>query len=267
MSQSTQSPAQKSSTSTLVPSMLTNSFRALLDAFGEEIIHVCAHGSVETNNTTAVDELRQYAVTREQQSQHRLKIDYEQLPGNDGPANPLSPDACDDILTEVETVLDTDALTVKPDLVVKSLTIRTECAPLEEVTPAQSSEFDFTFLADPAEPPVRERTKRVNAGRGLYSELGFNVNNLNLRSVVETETKFHQQSDGRYFSWGGPTDIRPRSPTRLAIRINEHVIPEEFGMLKPYRVIDDRVIEVAEDELDEPDTQLTTEESAGGDEV
>jgi hypothetical protein len=265
MSQSAQADTQKSSATVLIPSMLTNSFRNILDAFGAEIIRICAHGSVETTNATAVDELRQYAVTREQQTQHRLLIDYEQLRGSDGPANPLTPDARDKILAEVEAVLDADTLTVKPDLAVTSVTIRTRNEALQEITPAQSPEFDLTFVADPAETPIRERTKRANATRGLYNELGFNITNLNLRSVVETETKYHQQSDGRYFSWGGPDDIRPRSPKRLAIRINEEILPEEYGMLKPYRVTDDRVLEIPEEELDEGDTKHTTAKAAGGD--
>lgn len=265
MSQSTQSNAQTSSSTALIPSILSNSFRAVLDAFGEEIIHLQAHGSVETTNTTAVDELRQYAVTQEQQTQHRLLIDYEQLRGSDGPANPLTSDACDDILAEVERVLDAETLTVEPDLAVTSVTIRTRNEALREITPAQSTEFDLTFIADPAEPQVRERTKRVNASRGLYSELGFNVTNLNLRSVVETETKYHQQSNGRYLSWGGPDDIRPRSPKRLAIRTNEQILPEEYGMLKPYQVIDDRVLEIPEDEIDGATAQHSTDGSTGGD--
>jgi hypothetical protein len=267
MNQSSQAEAVGTSQIVQIPSLLTNSFRTVLDSFGEEIVHLRAHGSVETTNTSAVDELRQYAVTREQQTQHRLLIDYEQLRGSDGPSNPLSPDACNDILTEVETVLDADAISVEPDLAVTAVTIRTTCEPLQEVTPAQSAEFDLTFIADSAEPPVRERTKRVNASRGLYSELGFNVTNLNLRSVVETETKFHQQSDGRYLSWGGPDDIRPRSPKRLAIRINEQILPDEYGMLKPYRLTDDRVLEIPEDELTEVDTHRKSQESAGGDEA
>lgn len=267
MSQSTQPTDHASSTTTLIPSILTNSVRAIFDAFGEEIIHLRAHGSVETTNATVVDELRQYGVTREQQTQHRVLIDYEQLRGSDGPANPLTPDACDEILAEVATVLNVDTLTVEPDLAVTSVTIRTRNDALQDITPAQSPEFDLTFVSDPAESPVRDRTKRVNASRGLYSELGFNVTNLNLRSVVETETKYHQQSDGRYFSWGGPDDIRPRSPKRLAIRINEQILPEEYGMLKPYQVTDDRVLEIPEAELDEFNTHRTTSASTGGDDA
>ncbi len=245
--------------------MLTNSFRAVLDAFGAEIIQIEAHGSVETTNATAVDELQQYAVTREQQTQHRLLIDYEQLRGSDGPANPLTPRACEEILDEIEAVLGVDSLGVDPDLAVNSVTIRTGSEALQEVTKANSAEFDLTFEADPAEPPVREQTKRANASRELYRELGFNVTNLNLRSVVETETKFHQQSDGRYLSWGGPDDIHPRSPKRLAIRINEHILPEEYGMLKPYHVVDDSVLEIPEEELDE--AQRASGDSSGGEET
>jgi len=267
MSRSSSSDGHPSSTTTLIPSILTNSCRAVFDTFGENIVHLRAHGSVETTNTAAVDELRQYAVSHEQQTQHRVRIDYEPLPGDDGLVNPLTVDARDDILTEVEAVLDADTITVKPDLAVTTLTVRTVCEPLQAVTPAQSAEFDLTFVADPAEPPVRDRTKRANADRGLYSELGFNVTNLNLRSLVETETKFHQQSDGRYLSWGGPDDIRPRSPKRLAIRINEHILPDDYGLLKPYTVIDDRVLEVPEDELDQEGLHRTTDGTAGGEDA
>jgi hypothetical protein len=151
----------------------------------------------------------------------------------------------------LDAVLDTDRSSVDPDLTVTSMLIRITEERLQEVTPAQSAEFDLLFVADPAEPPLREPTKRLNARRGLYSDLGFNITNLNLRSVIETEAKYHQQSDGQYLSWGGPDDIRPRTPDRLAIRINDHVLPDTYGMLKPYRVTDDSVLEVAESNLDD----------------
>jgi hypothetical protein len=69
--------------------------------------------------------------------------------------------------------------------------------------------------------------------------------------VIETETKYHQQSDGKYLSWGGPGDLRPQSPERLAIRINDLILPDAHGTLKPYRVIDDQVIELIEAEFDD----------------
>jgi hypothetical protein len=234
-----------------IPSLLTSSLRAVLDAFGANILSLRANGSVETSNATTVEDLREYGLSREQETHHRLTLDYEQIHGDGKPANPLTATACEQLLSEVEAVLNTEHHTVEPDLTVTSLTIRVANSQLQEVTPAQSPEFDLTFVADPAEPPVREPTKRRNAERGLYSDLSFNLTNLNLRSVVETETKFHKQSDGRYLSWGGPEDIRPRAPDRLAIRINNHVLPDEYGILKPYKVTDDSVLELMENDVDD----------------
>ncbi|MFB6189526.1 MAG: hypothetical protein ABEI57_06550, partial [Halapricum sp.] len=49
----------------------------------------------------------------------------------------------------------------------------------------------------------------------------------------------------------GPGDLRPQSPERLAIRINDHILPDTYGTLKPYRVTDDQVIELIETEFDD----------------
>lgn len=234
----------------LIPSVLTNSFRAVLDAFGDNLIHLSASGSVETTNGTTV--IREFGVHRSQSTNQEVSIDYEQLPGEDGPVNPLDKKAREDILDELDAILDTEETTVEPDLAVSSFTIRTVAPELRDVTPAQSQEFDLTFVADAAEAPVQEPTRRLNLGRGLYDQLGFQIRNLNLRSVVETEAKYHEQSSGVYFSWGGPQDIRPRAPEHLAIRVNEYVLPDDFGVLKPYVVTDENVIDVpdeAEDDL------------------
>lgn len=234
-----------------IPSLLTNSLREVLDHFGNDIIRLEASGSIETTNGTFLDDYREYGLSWTQQDQQRMILEYEQLPGADGPANELTASACEGLLSEVESRLATDEMTVDPDLAVTELAIRVTDDRLEKVTPAQSAEFDLHFVSDPAEPPIREVTQQQNADRGLYSELGFNVRNLNLRSVIETETKYHQQTDGRYLSWGGPTDIRPRSPEQLAVRINKYVLPDDLGLLKPYTVIDDQVIELS-DELEDP---------------
>lgn len=239
-----------------IPSLLTNSFQGIVEEFGGQITMVKAMGSIETANRSTPDGFREYGLAREQRSTHRMTIDYEQLPGEDGIVNPLDGEAQEELFEEIEAVLDTDETSVKPDLAVTSLGIRVEAPEIREVTPAQSDEFDLYFVADRAEPPVKEATKRLNAGRGLYDELGFEVRNLNLRTVIETETKYHEQSDGRYFSWGGPEDIRPRAPERLAIRVNEHVLPDRFGALKPYYVTDDRVLQVPEDADEELAEQM-----------
>lgn len=242
----------------LIPSLLTSSLRAVFDAFEEDIISITAHGSVETTNGTITEELREYGVTHEQRTHHGLTLDYQQLQNDGEPVNPLTSDAREDIIDEVATVLDSEKWRADPDLTVTSMTIRVTDERLEEVTPAQSPTFDLTFVADPAESPVRDRTQRLNADRGLYSELGFNITNLNVRSVVETAAKYQEQTSGRYLSWGGPNDIRPRSPERLAIRINEHVLPDEYGMLKPYTVIDDNVLELSADEIEDADAYMGT---------
>jgi hypothetical protein len=223
----------------------------VFETFGDDIISLTAHGSVETTNGTTTEELRNYGVTREQQTTHRVAVDYQQLTGDGDPINPLTESAREEILTQIERILGTEECNVQPDLTVTSVTIRITDERLAEVTPAHTPEFDLTFRADPTEPPLRADTQRRNEDRGLYSELGFNITNLNLRSVVETAAKHHEQTNGRYLSWGGPEDIRPRSPTKLAVRINEHVLPDAYGILKPYTVADDSVLELADTEIDD----------------
>ena len=248
-----------------IPSLLTNSFRVFLDVFGDEIIQIRAKGSVTTTNRTTVDELAEYGFTREQETNHRLTIDYTQLqePNGTGVANPLDADAQESIVEHVNANLAIDTNSVDPDLAVTSVTIRVTDDRLREVTPAQTSEFDLKFVADPAEEPLRDRTRRLNSERGLYSELGFNIQNLNLLSVVETATKYTQQSDGEYLSWNGPGDTRPNTSERLAIRINKHVLPDQYGILKPYRVVDDKILEVAEEEVETLADKIETNSSGG----
>ncbi len=240
-----------------IPSLLTNSARAIIETFGEDIVQIRAHGSVETSNQAMIESLQGYGVSREQRTHQRIALDYERLAGSDGPSNPLTEDAQEDIFEELDALLSTESTDADPDLAVTSFTARITSEELKEVTPAQTAEFDLRFVADPAEEAVREPTKRLNIDRQLYSELGFKITNLNLRAVTETATIHHEQSDGRYLSWGGPTDIRPRSPDRLAVRINQHVLPNVYGMLKPYYVADDHVLELEEEAATEVDPLLT----------
>lgn len=230
-----------------IPSLLTNSLRAVLEGFDAELIQLRAHGSVETTNGTLLDGLREYGVSWEQRDTQQLTVEYEQLPGADGPANPLDAAAKEQLLAAVETRLDGPEVRVEPDLAVTHCTVRVTDERLQAVTPAQTAEFDLRFVSDAAEAPIRDVTKQYNADRGLYSELGFQVRNLNLRSVIETAAKYHEQGDGKYLSWAGPGDIRPRAPERLAIRINDHILPAEYGVLKPYVVTDDQVLSLTED--------------------
>ena len=240
-----------------IPSLKTNSVRAILEAFGESIIQLTASGSAVTPNQTPVEELREYGVTRKQETKHQLDLDYTQLdiPDESDPDNPWDSDAIEVLFDHLDAILDTEAQSVKPDLAVQSFTIRITDEALKAVTPARTAEFDLYFEASPAEDPVREQTRRANAGRGLYSELGFNVTNLNLHSVIETATKYTEQSDGEYYSWQGPEqDIRPNVTPQLGVRINDRVLPDQYGMLKPYQIVTDEVIEVPEDALEDTET-------------
>lgn len=251
MSQASAPKTQGPTQTFLIPSLLTNSFRAVVEHFGTDIQSIHAEGSVETTNGGSIDGLRMYNVNREHRSSQRVRIDYERLSGRDGPKNALTPDAQERIFEELDAILGADHLTSKPDLAVSEVTIRAKDERLQEITPAQSPEFDLQFVADQAEDPVREVTKRLNAERGLHDEQGFQIRNLNLRSIEETATKFHRQTDGRYMSWQGPEDVRPRSPKRLAIRVNKHILPERYGTLKQYGVTDEHILELLEDPVDD----------------
>jgi hypothetical protein len=236
----------------LIPALLTNSLRAILSEFGADIYQLTAHGSTTTTNRSTIDDLREYGTTIEQCNTHTVKIDYERLTDRDGEVqNPLTEDVIQRILDEIDTQLNTEDLSVAPDLAVTSLTLRVADERLAEVTPAQTDEFDLRFSADPAEDSLRDLTERVNLGRGLYDELGFDRTHLNLRSATETATKYSGQSDGRYIRWHGPDDIRPRTSAPLAARINTHSLPDDYAILKPYKVVEDNLLDIDEEELDD----------------
>jgi len=98
------------------PSLLTSSLRESFDAFAEDIIRPQAHGSVETTNRTAVDNLRQYNGSRQQ----RMSI------------------ACEQIFQTVMTVLDSIPSTGESDSAGASNTLRSRANQTMAVTPVQT---------------------------------------------------------------------------------------------------------------------------------
>ena len=245
------SPVDENPASTYpIPSLLTTSAKVVIEEFGSQIRTLRAHGSVETTNSRRIDELREYGLEEKQETTHRIAINYERIPGRgDEIKNPLTGDVTEDLFERVHAHLRTENQTVDPDLTVNSVTIRVDEPRLKEVTPAQTEQFDLTFVADPAEDAVRDLTKQRNADRGLFTDLGFNIQNLNLRTVEEVAAKHHKQSDGRYFAWQGPDNVRPRAPTRLATRVNAEILPDKYGILKPYMAIDEHALDIDEDQL------------------
>ena len=244
-----------------VPAILTNSLRTIFEEFGDDIILVSAHGSVTTPPTQAlVEGFDNYDFTRKQETLHRLELNYRQEE-DINPVNPLDDQTQQGLLDEVSATLTSDDRSVEPDLAVTDLMIRVQSDELEEITGAQSNEFDIRFRADPAEEAIRDQTRFVNRGKGLYDELGFNLMNLNLRSVVETEIKYSGQADSQLFYWGGPQgDVPPRITKQFAIRINEHILPDDVGTLKRYEAVDEQTLELtgttdaADEESDSDDT-------------
>lgn len=253
-----------------IPALLTNSAREVLNIFGKDIIQLHAYGSVEAVNDVVMDELREYGVVWEQRDQQVMTIDYRRLPGDDrdSPVNPLTEDAREQLLEEVETRLGPTSTDVEQDLAVQSVTIRVESEQLAAATPAQYPEFDLQFVSDPVKPDLHEVTKELNRDKGLYRELGFKVRNLNLHEAVETATKFHQQEDGRYIAWNGPGQFRPNTNDLLAVRIHDEVLPEDFGFLKQYRVAENNTLELTDETVDRlasVGTLQPTTEPIGGD--
>jgi hypothetical protein len=256
---------QLSSKTVSVPALLTNSLRTIFGEFQGNIIQVSAHGSVTTPPTqVVVDGFEGYDFVRKQETQHSLELNYRKEKDID-PANPLDKTTREDLLEEVSTTLTNDSLSVEPDLAVTELVIRVRSDKLAEVTGAQTTEFDLRFGADPAEEAIKGQTRLVNRGKGLYEELGFNITNLNLRSVEETKTKFDQQGDGQFFYWRGPRgDVPPRITKQLAIRINRDILPDDVGTLKHYGVVDEQTLELKDnsdtvDEEDENEDEETVE--------
>lgn len=253
-----------------IPALLTNSAREILNIFGEDIIQLHAYGSVEAANGVVMDELREYGAVWEQRDQQVMTIDYRRLPGDDreSPVNPLTEDAREQLLDEVETRLGPTSSDVEQDLAVRSVTIRVESEHLAAATPAQYPEFDLQFVSDPVKPDLHEVTKELNRDKSLYRELGFKVRNLNLHEAVETATKFHQQEGGKYIAWNGPGQFRPNTNDLLAVRIHDEVLPEDFGFLKQYRVAENNTLELTDETVDRlanVGTLQPTAEPIGGD--
>lgn len=255
MSQNTPTEPQRSGTDTQqlfqVPSLLTNSTRAILNQFGDSIHELTANGTRETANRRSVDDLNDYGVYVEHPQVNALGINYRRREYDGDVVNPLTPQAVDRLEDEIDVQLNDEDLSVTPDVPVNKLTIRVTNDALQEAVGTRTATFDLTFVADKAENALLPQTKLVNAGRGLYSELGFAHMHLNLRSVVETAAQRHEQSSATVMSWGGPGDLYPKSPDILAVRIVDQVLPDDIGFVKPYNVVNGEFITVDEEALDD----------------
>jgi hypothetical protein len=230
-----------------IPSILTTSAVEMLETFTTDIIEIKARGSHETANGDSL--IRELGLDRTQTQRHEVTLDYRQIrEREEGEGivvqNPLTEAAVDNLIHELRLRLRPDA-NVEPDLTVDKLVLDATLPSLQDSTRAMSSDFELTFASDPAhETPgdtrgARSLTREKNRNRGLYSELSWNIRNLNLRRVEETTAKYSGQGNGRIMSWAGPGDVRPNSPKEVAATIKDEVCPDYYGAMKRFGVSDE----------------------------
>lgn len=227
--------------STPIPTMLTNSGRAIMDHFGEQIIELKGDASKETRNKDEL--LRDYGLMREHAGRDIVSIDYRQITDRKGnPENELTEDAVSKIIQQITSNMPEYDDDTQVDLSIDKMVVVVESPEIRRVTEATSNEFEMTFVSDPAEDA--QATKEANVGKGMYALMNFEYRNLNLRSVCETKAKYAEQSDASVMGWGGPDDPRPRCNKRLAQAVYE-MLPEEFSALKWYKTGAEDTIELS----------------------
>lgn len=226
-----------------IPSMLTTSAVEMLETFSTDIIEIKAQASVDTTNPDSM--LRRFGLHREQTQSLSVMLDYQQIrehePGEGVVVqNPLTDTAIENIIHEMRVSLNDPDLEVDPDLAVSKLVLNVTSEALKTETRARSNEFELTFVSDPAHPTcgddrgARSLTQQKNNHRGLYTELGFNIRNLNLHRIEETQAKYSDQGDALLMSWQGSGDTRPNSTDPIASVVKDEVLPDEYVATKWY---------------------------------
>jgi hypothetical protein len=223
-----------------IPSMLTNSAVEILETFTTDIMEIKAESCIDETNPESL--MREYGLQRKQTHRQSVKLDYEAITDNTTGAvqNPLTEAAVDNIVHEIGLRLDDMTVDAQPDLAVRKLVLDVELPELERKTRALSDEFELTFVSDPAEDRGEPRdpaalTRMKNRDRRLYSDLSFDVQNLNLRSVLETTAKYTEQADPKIMGWGGPDDERPNTEPAVADAVRS-ILPDEYETVKDYGV-------------------------------
>jgi hypothetical protein len=245
-----------------IPAILTNSAMEILEFYGEDIIEITATGTSRTTNRTAL--IEDVNLNRTIATQKEVELDYRRITKRTGEVeNPLNQDVIDQIRQKLRTKLYPSSLEVEPDMSVERVKVDAKIPRLEEETRARSDEFELTFVSDPVESDgYRRETELSNSGKGLYTEMKFNYQNLHLRKVEEVEAKYSQQSNPQIMSWNGVKDIRPVGYKSTASQaIAEKALPPAFADTKPYMIgeeefmelIDSDELESDEDEDDDSD--------------
>jgi hypothetical protein len=223
-----------------IPSILTNSAIEMLQTFTTDIVEIKAESAIDETNPDSL--MPEYGLRRKQTHRQSVTLAYKAITDNTTGEveNPMTEAAVDDIVREIGIRLDDMTVDAQPDLAVRKLVVEATLPELERQTRALSDEFELTFISDRAEdrgetndPAAKTRMK--NRDRRLYSDLSFDVQNLNLRSVVETRAKYTEQANGKIMGWGGPNDDRPDTDPAVTPAVRS-VIPDEYEWVKEYGI-------------------------------
>jgi hypothetical protein len=247
-----------------IPSILTNSAVEILEAFTTDIIEIRAESCIDETNGESL--MREYGLQRKQTHRQSVKLDYTAITDNTTGEvqNPLTEAAVDNIVHEIGLRLDDMTVDAQPDLAVWKLVLNVRLPELERKTRALSDEFELTFVSDPAEDRGETRdpaalTRMKNRDRRLYSDLSFNVQNLNLRSVVETTAEYTEQGNSKIMGWGGPDDNRPNTAPGVADSVY-NIIPEEYAWVKDYSITEtNELVLTGLHDGDDPEPEETEE--------
>lgn len=225
-----------------IPSILTNSAIEILREYTTDILEIKASASTDVSNSDSL--IREYGLDRKQTQRQTVELNYQAITDNYGEIqNPLTEDAVADIEDKIKQKLNGMTTDADPDLAVQKLVINATLPEVAENTRALCDTFELTFSSDYAEDKGEERdphslTRLRNSDRRLYSDLGFQIRNLNLRRVIDTRSKYTEQTNGTLFGWGGPTDVAPPQKPVVVDAICDF-INSEYSYLKQYAVMDD----------------------------
>lgn len=224
-----------------IPSILTTSFRVVVDLFGTNIYSIKGGGSPppEKKGKQTLDSL--YGFEKVYNNQYRVEYDYTQKHEDFQLKNPLDKNGMSRIENRVFSQMDkfkdpSTGKTHPPDLSVSEVVIEVDDVRLQDAIPGdpRSSKFDLTFSSDSIVSSVmREKTRQVNED-SFYKQI-YNVHNLNLHRVVERESKYTDDETFVAISWGGPDDMNPKvKSNKIAEIVESNFIPGKFGTVKSY---------------------------------
>lgn len=231
-------------TSSPIPSILTVSFKEVVEFYQEKIVRVRAGGGEYKTNKVTLD--KDCGIVYATGSSSIIEVNYKQSRASDGTIlNPLDQDKIQEIFEHLDNNLpeykDTGDRKYPPDIPIEKLIVEIEDDKIAELTETKTSSFDLTFISERVEPSIRERVHNLNKGLGVFLQ-GFEIRNLN---VVELMDRTQIYGEGSKKNWKpiihflgyARQDLEPKSPIEIAGKIYSQYLPPKYAMLKTYRIL------------------------------